>query len=59
MVTRSMHEVAQRVALIQVLPALATRRDRLQVIVERWMVIADRRESYRVGTTAVEKYLQG
>jgi hypothetical protein len=58
MVTRIMLDFAQREDFIQLLPVLATRKDRLLVVAERMVVMSDRRESYRVGTTAVEKYLQ-
>ena len=57
MVMRMMLDFAQKETLIQLLPVLATRKDRLLVVAERGVVIADRRESCRVGTTAVEKYL--
>jgi hypothetical protein len=57
MATRIMLDFTQRETLIQVLPALATRRGRLLVVAERRLVIADRRERCRVGTTAAEKYL--
>ena len=57
METRIMLDFAQREDFIQLLPVLATRKDRLLVVAERGLVIADRRESCRVGTTAAEKYL--
>ena len=57
METRIMLDFAQREDFIQLLPVLATRKDRLLVVAERGLVIADRRERCRVGTTAAEKYL--
>ena len=58
MVMRIMLDFAQKETLIQLLPVLATRKDHLLLDAERVVVIADRKESCRVGTTAVEKYLQ-
>ena len=55
----AMVDFAQREALILLLAVLATRKDCLLVGAEREGVIADRRESCRVGTTTVERYLQG